>query len=179
MNDVTKSSGTAVSSGAAAQPATKESVQPMANLRNEIDRFFEGFDQGWPFGSGRRWFDWPSPAPRGGTPVARPATDISEHDDAYEISLELPGMEEKDIQVKLERGVLTVTGEKREETSEKKKDYHLTERRFGSFQRSFALPDTVESGKIEASFKQGVLTVTLPKQPAAKPAAQRIEVKSG
>ncbi len=173
MNKVTKASGSA------GKVVANEPAHPMASFRNEIDRFFESFDQGWPFGAARRWFDLPAPAARGTVPAARPATDISEHEGAYEIALELPGMEEKDIEVNLDRGMLTITGEKKEERSEKKKDYHLTERRFGSYRRAFALPENVAADRIEASFKQGVLTVTLPKTAETKPDAQRIAVKAG
>ena len=73
---------------------------------------------------------------------------------------------------------MTIKGEKQEEKEEKRKDYHLQERSFGSFQRSFQLPETVDPDKIEASFKKGVLTVKLPKKPEAQKPAKKIEVKA-
>ena len=86
-------------------------------------------------------------------------------------------MAEKDIDVKVSDGNLTIKGEKQEEKEEKKKDYYLQERRFGSFERRFRVPEGVDIDKIEASFKNGVLTVTLPKKPEAQAASKKIEVK--
>ena len=96
--------------------------------------------------------------PRGSTWAAVPAVDIAETDKAYEITAELPGMDEKNIEVKFADGVLTIRGEKKDEKEEKKKDYYLSERSYGSFQRSFQVPDGVDTDKIEATFKKGVLT---------------------
>jgi HSP20 family protein len=87
-------------------------------------------------------------------------------------------MDEKNIEVKVANDTLTIKGEKQEEKEEKKKDYYLHERRFGSFQRSFQVPQGVDADKIEAKFKNGVLTVTLPKTPEAKKASKKIEVKA-
>jgi HSP20 family protein len=89
----------------------------------------------------------------------------------------LPGLDEKNIEVKLVNGSLTIKGEKKEEKEEKKKDYYLHERHFGSFERSFSVPDGVDSDKIEASFKKGVLIVTLPKKAEAQKPAKKIEIK--
>ena len=87
-------------------------------------------------------------------------------------------MDEKNIEVKVVNGNLTIKGEKQEEKEEKKKDYYLHERRFGSFERSFEVPEGVDADKIEASFKKGVLSVTLPKKPEAQKPAKKIEVKA-
>jgi hypothetical protein len=92
------------------------------------------------------------------------------------LTAELAGMDEKNIEVKLADGGLTIKGEKQEEKEEKKKDYYLSERHFGSFERSFRLPDGVDTNKIEATFKQGVLRVTLPKTPEAQRADKKITV---
>ena len=105
-----------------------------------------------------------------------PAVDIAESEKGYEIKAELPGMDEKAIEVKVTDGSLTITGEKQEEKEEK--DYYLQERRYGSFKRSFELPESVDPDKIEASFKKGVLTVILPKKAEAQKPAKKIEVKS-
>jgi HSP20 family protein len=80
--------------------------------------------------------------------------------------------------VKVTNGNLTIKGEKQEEKEEKKKDYYLHERHFGSFERSFDVPEGVDADKIEANFKKGVLTVTLPKKPEAQKPAKKIEVKA-
>ena len=150
--------------------------QPFEGLRNEIDRLFDDFGRGlWqPFRrslfpmepSFRSQFKWPTMA-----------VDVVESEKAYEITAELPGMDEKNIEVKVADGVLTIKGEKREETEKKEKDYYLQERSFGSFERSFELPESVEADKIEASFKKGVLTLTLPKNVEAQKPAKKIEVK--
>jgi HSP20 family protein len=114
-----------------------------------------------------------------------PAVDVSESEKAYEITAELPGMDEKNIEVKLADGGLTIKGEKQEDKEEKKekekekeKEYYLHERRFGSFERCFRVPEGVDTSKIEATFKKGVLTVTLPKSPEAQKAEKKIEVKA-
>ena len=97
-----------------------------------------------------------------------PAVDVSEKDKEFEIMAELPGLDEKDVEVKLANGNLTIKGEKKEEKEEREKDYYLSERRYGSFVRSFPLPEGVNADKIEASFAKGVLTVKLPKTAEAQ-----------
>jgi len=151
--------------------------RPFDDLRREIDRLFEDFDGGLrrsPFG--RSIFDLQPLWPRESWAV--PAVDVAETEKGYEISAELPGMDEKDIEVKFADGVLTIKGEKQEEKEEKKKDYYLSERSFGSFQRSFQVPEGVDSEKIEANFKNGVLRVTVPKSAEAEKAAKKITVKA-
>jgi HSP20 family protein len=152
--------------------------RPFESLRYEIDRLFEDFDGGmWRSRFGRPTFDLQPFWPRGSTWAAVPAVDIAETDKAYEITAELPGMDEKNIEVKFADGVLTIRGEKKEK-EEKKKDYYLSERSYGSFQRSFQVPDGVDTDKIEATFKKGVLTVALPKSVEAQKAAKKIDVKA-
>ena len=87
-------------------------------------------------------------------------------------------MEDKDIEVKLANGILTIRGEKRDEKEEKNKDYHLRERSFGSFERSFQVPENIDTDKISAGFKKGVLTIMLPKSAEAQSAEKKIEVKA-
>ena len=161
----------------ATRPSALEAWTPFANLRQEMDRLFDDFGKGFsasPF----RPFDFEPFWSRGTAVTSTPAVDIAESDRAYEIAAELPGMDEKNIEVKVSDGALTIKGEKQEEKEEKKKDYYLHERHFGSFQRSFRLPDGVDAEKIEATFKKGVLTVTLPKTPQAQKAQKTIAVKS-
>lgn len=160
---------------AAASPSAPQTLRPFDSLRHAVDRLFEDFDRD-PFRHSlfdvEPWWGrepaWP----------AAPAVDIVEKDNAYEITAELPGMEEKNIEVKLVNGDLTIKGEKQEEKEEKEKDYYLHERQFGSFERRFRVPDTVNADKIEASFKKGVLTVSLPKKAEAQKPAKKIEVKA-
>jgi len=107
-----------------------------------------------------------------------PAVDVSETDKAFEITVELPGMDEKNVEVKVSNSILTIKGEKQEEKEEKKKDYYRRERSFGSFERSFQVPEGVDADKIEANFKKGVLAVMLPKNPEAQKAEKKIAVKA-
>jgi len=165
------------------QPKHMSALQtwrPFENLRREVDRLFEGFAGGfWDFPYRRRSvFDIEPFWQRERTWAAAPDVDIVEKHDAYEITAELPGMDEKSIEVKLANGGLTITGEKQEEKEEKKKDYYLQERHFGFFERRFAMPEGVNTDKIEANFKNGVLKVTLPKKPEAVKAEKKIEVKA-
>jgi len=158
--------------------STPQSRQPFESLRQEIDRLFDDFGRGlWqPF---RRSLSAAEPLFRRGlTRATMPAVDVLESEKAYEITAELPGMDEKNIEVKVADGSLTIKGEKQEEKEEKKKDYYLHERHFGSFERSFDVPESVDADKIEASFKKGVLTVMLPKKPEAQKPAKKIEVKA-
>ena len=151
--------------------------RPFESLRREVDRLFDDFQGGsWrsPFG---RMLDV-EPFRRGEIGWGKPpAVDVVDKDKAYEITAELPGMDESNIDVKVADGTLTIKGEKRDEKEEKKKDYYLSERRFGSFQRSFGVPDGVDVDKIEANFKNGVLTVTLPKTPEAQKSEKKIAIK--
>jgi HSP20 family protein len=147
--------------------------RPFDGLRQEVDRLFEDFGQGnWirPFRSMQPLFrtaDWTAPA-----------VDIAEKDKAFEITAELPGLDVKDVEVTLRNGNIVIKGEKQEHKEEKSKDYYLQERRFGSFERSFSMPDGVDSGKIDASFKNGVLTVTMPKTAEAQKPVKKVEIKA-
>ena len=152
--------------------------QPFASLRREVDRLFEDFDQGfWRTPLRRSAFDIEPFWQRDVTFSSAPAVDIVEKDKAYEMTAELLGLDEKNIEVKISNGDLMIKGEKNEEKEEKKKDYYLSERKFGSFERRFRLPEGVDSDKIVANFKKGVLTVTLPKKPEAQKPEKKIEVK--
>lgn len=95
--------------------------------------------------------------------MVTPAMDLVEKEKAYEVTAELPSIDETDVEIKLANHTLTIRGEKTEEKEEKKKDYYLAERRYGSFQRSFQVPESVDTSRIEASFAKGVLKVMLPK----------------
>jgi HSP20 family protein len=104
-----------------------------------------------------------------------PLVDISEDDREYLIKAELPGAKKEDVKITAEEGTLTITGERKFEKEEKGKKYHRIERSYGSFARSFSLPDDVSPAKVSAEFKDGVLTVHLVKDQKAKP--QQVEVK--
>lgn len=98
-----------------------------------------------------------------------PAVDIQETDDGYRLQVELPGLSKDDVQITLENNVLRLSGERKFEKETKKENYHRIERTYGTFSRSFALPTQVSSDKVEATFKDGVLSILVPKAEQAKP----------
>jgi len=106
-----------------------------------------------------------------------PTVDIAETDGEYQIKAELPEVKKEDVKVTVEDGVLTIQGERRHEAEEKGKKFHRVERSYGSFVRSFTLPDHVDDAKVKAEYKDGVLHLHLPKSEKAKPKA--IDVKVG
>jgi len=105
-----------------------------------------------------------------------PHANFAETDAGYEISVDLPGMNPDDVQIELTDGNLVITGERKQESAEEGKTWHHVERRWGTFQRKLALPKAVDQEKIEATFKNGVLTVDLPKKAEVQP--KRIQVKA-
>lgn len=109
--------------------------------------------------------------------VQMPSIDVAETEKEVQVTAELPGMNEKDIEVSLNHDRLIIRGEKKEEQEERKKDYYRKERRFGSVYREVPLPCEVLADKVDATFKQGVLKVTLPKTPAAQRETQKIPIK--
>jgi len=137
----------------------------VARLRREMDRLWEEF-----FGPGRR-------ALEPFTPMWAPAVDVAESADKVTIKAEVPGIDVKDLEISLVGDLLTIKGEKKAEKEEKGESYHLVERSYGSFSRSIRLPAPVDPDKIEATYKDGVLTVTCPKKEEVKPKA--IEIKKG
>ncbi len=159
--------------------AAAQAWHPLGNLRRDIDRLFEDFGSDfWRAPFRRSAFDVAPFWRRDWAIAATPAVDIVEKDNAYEMTADLPGFDEKNIDVNVANGTLTIKGEKKEEKEEKKKDYYLQERHFGSFRRSFHVPEGVDANKIEAQFKKGVLTVTMPKTAEAQKPAKKIEVKA-
>jgi len=154
---------------------TPQSWQPFETLLREVDRLFDDF--------GHDFWRRPFGAIANLEPFSRkfamtPAVDVTENEKGYEITAELPGMDEKNIEVQLVNGGLSIKGEKKEEKEEKDKDRYVSERRYGSFERYFRLPEGVDAGKIEASFAKGVLKVALPKKPEAQQPAKKIEIKA-
>lgn len=126
---------------------------------------------------GRLFEDWFNPSLWSGkaTVALRPAMDVEEDENHITVRTELPGIPKGDVQITLEDGVLTITGEKRSDRETKEKNYHVVERSFGSFQRSLTLPSGVEADKAKAAFDNGVLTITIPKAEAAKP--RKLEIQ--
>ena len=143
-------------------PAQRGVFEPFTEMERWFDDFFNSGFELRPFGESMRGFN--------------PTVDVSESDEAYTISAELAGLDEKDVEVSLENNVLILSGEKKSEHEDKSESYYPVERSYGSFKRSFALPAEVDPDKVEASFKNGVLTVTLPKTEHGQ--TKRIEVKA-
>jgi len=142
---------------------------PFETLQREVDRVFDEFTRGLP------GFALPASG-SAGMPDLTPRMDVTESDKDYEVTAELPGLEEKDVQVNVADGVLTIRGEKKAEKEEKDKNYHLVERSYGSFSRALELPEGVNPDAIKASIANGVLTVTVPKPAPAQ--VKTIDVKS-
>ena len=125
----------------------------LISISDEIDRFFNDF------GLNLRESDT----------VWRPSVDLSETENTYEVKAEMPGMKKEDIKVEVKENVLILTGEKKHETKDDKKNFHRLERVYGKFQRSFRLPREVKSEEIKAKYRNGVLTVEIPKTEEMKP----------
>jgi HSP20 family protein len=155
------------------------SADPWQAFRTEMDRLFDRFSGGFGFPSVRRLFDveplWRDDALPG---MTLPAVDVSEDDKAFKITAELPGLSEKDIDVTVTGDLVMLKGEKRQEREEKGKNRYVAERSYGSFQRSFYLPEGVARDKVTAEFTNGVLTVMLPKTVEAQAQQKKIEVKA-
>jgi HSP20 family protein len=145
---------------------------PFSALRAEMDNLFDSFLSGLPafprmFGtSGDRGF------------ALTPHMDVTETDKEIVVEAELPGIDEKDVSLSLQE-VLTIRGEKKHARDEEKENYRMMERRYGSFQRSVRLPDTVDEDKVEATFNNGILKVSLPKRPEAVGKQRTIPIKKG
>lgn len=136
------------------QPAdfTDQLIEPFSQLRNEVDRLFEGFP-----------FRMPSLRVGRLAAAAAPAIEMSETDENYKVTAELPGMDPDDVEVSFEDGVLRISGEKKEQREESERGYRLSERTYGAFERMISLPAAADPEKITAKFKNGLLTVTAAK----------------
>jgi len=136
--------------------------QPLDMFRREVDSLFDQFlgsDGGWSM------------------PLSfQPSLNLAETEQGYEVTAELPGLKPEDFNVELKDGELWISGEKKEEHEEKGKNYHRVESRFGQFRRSIRLPHAVDSEKVDAEYKDGILRIHVPKSESAKP--RRIEVKA-
>lgn len=141
---------------------------PVWNIHREIDRMFEGMFSDFGLGRVPRLMsNEPSFGALQGT-LLKPNVDIKENKKNYEITVEVPGVEERDVKLELANGALTISGEKKHEKEEKDEHYHSVERSYGSFKRVLSLPEDVDEDDIEAKFKNGVLSVTLPRKEIAK-----------
>jgi len=165
-------------------------VSPFEEMRREAERMFDAFAPDAfladPFRApmfaqlaalARRPMEgmWPFATPGTATP---PAVDVAEKAEEYEITAELPGLEPADVDVKVAGGVLTIRAEKRDERERDETGYFFSERRYGTFARSFRLPEDIDRGAIGAVFAKGILTVRLPKVPAAREETRTIAVRA-
>ena len=147
------------------EPARREESE-MTAFERDMDRLFERFFQGSPLAPfGESWGAF------------SPSVDVVETDDQIKVSAELPGLDDKDIEVSLDRGVLTISGEKSEEHEEERENYYRTERTYGSFRRAILVPTEVNQDEVEAVFRNGVLTITMPKAEVVE-GRKRISVKA-
>ena len=156
---------------------------PLMSLRQQVDRLFDDFlDEDWMMPSTALSRIWDLPLMRSkGIDMRKlmesPRTDMSESDSEYELSVELPGMSEKDVEVTIKDNMITLKGEKKSERETKEKDYHIAERSYGSVRRTFSMPSDVDPDKVKAGFTKGVLTVHLPKTKEARAKPQKVDVK--
>lgn len=160
------------------RPAATAEWRPFVSLKREIDHLFEDFGiSSWRVPFTRSTLE-AEPFWRGELSWSKaPAVDIVDKDTVLEVTAELPGMDVNDIEVKFSDGTLTIKGAKTEVREENKKDHYLSERRYGSFSRSFRIPSVVDADRIEANFKNGVLTVTLPKSQDAQKNEMKIAIR--
>jgi len=143
-------------------PALRSQVGELDRMRREMDRLWESITRdNYPSTFD---YDWV------------PSLDLSDRGDSLVAELEVPGMDPKDINISVTGDVLTISGEKKREKEEKEHDYHLVERSYGKFSRSVRLPSTVNPDRVEASYKDGILSISLDKAEQAK--TKRIEVKA-
>jgi HSP20 family protein len=160
------------SRSASGSPTAYRESDPFMSLRREVNRLF---DDMW------RGFEVPAfgrlPAAVTGWSAGWPNLEVSETEKELRITAEMPGLEEKDVEVFLEDGMLTLRGEKKSETEDKSRQF--SERFYGRFERQIALGPEVEPDKVAASFKNGVLTITLPKSERAQSKARRIAIGTG
>jgi HSP20 family protein len=172
-NMADKESNAPVKSGSGAPSLHPDFLdwRPFGNLRRQINHLFNEFAP-----AGRADLE---PFERMFSPGSTlPAVDVVEKDKEFVIAAELPGLDEKNVELKVSNGCLIISGEKKDEREEKEKGYYFSERRYGSFRRAFRIPEGVDADRIEADFDKGVLTVKLPKTDEAQQAEKKIEIKA-
>jgi HSP20 family protein len=155
-------------------PAMPTSGYPLMQLHNEIDRLFEESFRGFP----RLFFnnpDWPDMT----SLVLKPNIDIKDTNDHYIVSVEIPGVTRDNVDISIDGNLMTISGEKKQETKEEKENYQCIERQYGSFERMLTLPQDADADNIEAKFRDGILTVNIKrKAQGASKESRKIEVKA-
>jgi len=141
-------------------------MRELANIREEMNRLFDDFFSGWPERKkGLLEGEW------------TPSVNVAETDENIVVTAELPGIKQDEVEITIVNDVLTLKGEKKEEKEIKRENYHRIERSYGSFQRSISLPTGVQADKAKANYKDGVLSITIPKVEEAKPKSIKINVE--
>ncbi len=151
---------------------------PVMQLQQQIDRLFNDVFSAFGMPSRRLTpvqAGWPSSAPGIGW---RPHIDVSGDDSHYEITLDVPGLSENDLSIELKEDILVISGQKGEKTEQKMKQFYRVERSYGAFQRTLSLPADATADDIKASLKDGVLTLMIPRDPAARSDVKRIAISS-
>lgn len=151
-------------------PVKREEENPFYAMRREMDRLFDNFWGGSglaPFGGFMEQYG-----------AFNPRVDVTENDKEIKVAAELPGLDEKDVEVSLSNDMLTISGEKKAEKEDKGENYYRLERSYGSFQRVIPLPAEIEADKVEATFKNGVLQITLPKLHPGADVSKKIQIKT-
>lgn len=159
VTEQTKTRGRAV----AKPDFTEQLIEPFTQLRHEVDSLID-------------LFPFRLPMMRFGRFASAPALDMTETESSYKITAELPGIEPENVEVTFEEGMLRIAGEKKEEREEKERGYRLSERSYGAFERMIQLPSSANADKIHASFRNGLLTVTVPKSAEAKRNIRKINI---
>jgi len=151
-------------------PSRREENHPFFGIQKDMNRLFDDFFQGLDV----------APLSATGERLNSfvPSLDVRENDKEVHIQVELPGMDEKDVEILLTENSLTLKGEKKEEKEDKGKDYYHVERSYGSFQRVVPLPEGIDTKKAEAKFKKGILSISLPKLEQSNVKAKKIEIKT-
>lgn len=160
----------------AAAPAYPEHPEGMfarlASLRDEMDHLFDSLSRSFGFPE----LKMPSIELPSRAGIADVRFEVSESDKAVEVTAEAPGLETEDFEITLSEGMLTVKGQKRDKREQKGKDFYVSERRYGSFSRSFRVPESVNEDRVSANFDNGVLSIHLPKRANPKRASKSIQV---
>jgi len=146
---------------------------PMLQIHRDIDHLFDQFFRGFDLPMRGGFGSFPD---FGGAGLLKPKVDLSAADNEYQLTVEIPGVEEKDVSVDISNGAMTIKGEKKQEKEDKEKNFYRIERSYGSFQRVLSLPEDVDQDNIKASFKNGVLSITMPRKALPKGEVKKVEI---
>ena len=157
----------------------RRAVHPIAQLHREVDRLFEDAFRGFGLPSLSRPPLWDPMHRNDFMPAFKASVDVASDDEQYTISLEAPGLEQKDLSIELKDRALIIKGDKQQEQEDSDKHYYRIERRYGAFERVLALPDDADSNSIHATMDKGLLKITIPRVKAVESKAKTIEINKG